>query len=207
MILTNRFSVCVCIAFVPFQWEITEIECLSCFGDFFVRFHIVCDRYTSDYDQITFSDTIWPLLLSPDFGTQMITLAETATYSMTGHHVSDKNEIQGWEHIWPWGNFSHSLLFFRLEELAFNQSLSKEKSRAQISENFNTHHLGIWRTGIDKSLTLERKIESRKRNFSLDLENLIVSISLSTLDFQRILESEEYEKFEKRPFVIAHDKH
>ena len=50
-------------------------------------------------------------------------------------------------------------------------------------------------------------IESRKRNFSLDLENLKVSISLSTLDFQRILESEEYEKFEKRPFVIAHDKH
>ena len=79
--MTNRFSVCVCIAFVPFQWEITEIECLSCFGDFFVRFHIVCDRYTSDYDQITFSDTIWPLLLSPDFGTQMITLAETASYA------------------------------------------------------------------------------------------------------------------------------
>ena len=41
-----------------FYREITEIECLSCFGDFFVRFHIVCDRYTSDYDQITFSDTI-----------------------------------------------------------------------------------------------------------------------------------------------------
>ena len=40
------------------QWEITEIECLSCFGDFFVRFHIVCDRYTSDYDHFTFSDTI-----------------------------------------------------------------------------------------------------------------------------------------------------
>ena len=39
-------------------------------------------------------------------------------------------------------------------------------------------------TGIDKSLALERKIESRKRNFSLDLENLIVSISLSTLDFR-----------------------
>ena len=40
----------------------------------------------------------------------------------------------------------------------------------------------IW--SIDKSLALERKIESRKRNFSLDLENLIVSISLSTLDFR-----------------------
>ena len=39
-------------------------------------------------------------------------------------------------------------------------------------------------SGIDKSLALERKIESRKRNFSLDLENLIVSISISTLDFR-----------------------
>ena len=38
--------------------------------------------------------------------------------------------------------------------------------------------------GIDKSLALKRKIESRKRNFSLDLENLIVPISLSTLDFR-----------------------
>ena len=38
--------------------------------------------------------------------------------------------------------------------------------------------------GIDKSLALERKIESRKRNFSLDLENLIFSISLSPLDFR-----------------------
>ena len=42
----------------------------------------------------------------------------------------------------------------------------------------------ISEAGIDKSLALERKIESRKRNFSLDLENLIVSISLSTLDFR-----------------------
>ena len=50
--------------------------------------------------------------------------------------------------------------------------------------------------GIDESLARERKIKRRKRNFSLDLENLKVSISLSTLDFQRILESEEYEKFE-----------
>ena len=38
--------------------------------------------------------------------------------------------------------------------------------------------------GIDKSLALERKIESRKRNFSLDLKNLIFSISLPTLDFR-----------------------
>ena len=63
------------------QWEITEIGHLSCFSEFFVRFHIVCDRYTSDYAHFTFSDTIWPLLLSPNFGTQMITLAETASYS------------------------------------------------------------------------------------------------------------------------------
>ena len=41
----------------------------------------------------------------------------------------------------------------------------------------------VFVSGIDESLALERKIESRKRNFSLDLENLIVSFSLSTLDF------------------------
>ena len=41
----------------------------------------------------------------------------------------------------------------------------------------------VYQSGIDESLALERKIESRKRNFSLDLENLIVSISLSTLNF------------------------
>ena len=36
------------------QWEISEVGRLSCFIEFFVWFHIVCDRYTSDYDQITF---------------------------------------------------------------------------------------------------------------------------------------------------------
>ena len=34
------------------------------FPAFFVWFHIVCDRYTSDYANFTFSDTIWPLSLS-----------------------------------------------------------------------------------------------------------------------------------------------
>ena len=42
----------------------------------------------------------------------------------------------------------------------------------------------ILNTGIEESLALERKIESKKRNFSLDLENLIVAISLSTLNFR-----------------------
>ena len=37
------------------------------------------DRYTSDYAHFTFSDTIRPLSLSPNFGTQMVTLAETAS--------------------------------------------------------------------------------------------------------------------------------
>ena len=37
------------------QWEITEIGRLSCFSDFlFVRFHIVCDRYKSDYAHFPF---------------------------------------------------------------------------------------------------------------------------------------------------------
>ena len=40
------------------QWEITEIGCLSCFSEFCVRFHIVCDKYSSDYAHFTFSNTI-----------------------------------------------------------------------------------------------------------------------------------------------------
>ena len=31
---------------------------VSCFIEFFVWFHIVCDRYSSDYAHFTFSDTI-----------------------------------------------------------------------------------------------------------------------------------------------------
>ena len=62
------------------QWEISEVGRLSCFIEFFVWFHIVCNRYTSDYAHFTFSDTIWPLLLPPNFGTQISTLAETVSY-------------------------------------------------------------------------------------------------------------------------------
>ena len=61
------------------QWEISEVCRLSCFIDFFVWFHIVCDRYTSDYAHFTFSDTIWPLSLSSDFGTRSCTHTDTAS--------------------------------------------------------------------------------------------------------------------------------
>ena len=62
------------------QWEISEFGRLSCFSDFFVWFHIVCDRYTSYYAHFTFSDTIWPLSLSSDFGTRSCTHTGTASY-------------------------------------------------------------------------------------------------------------------------------
>ena len=61
------------------QWEISEFGRLSCFSDFFVWFHIVCDRYTSYYAHFTFSDTIWPLSLSSDFGTRSCTHTDTAS--------------------------------------------------------------------------------------------------------------------------------
>ena len=68
LILTNRFSVC---GTPQNSWKLStahsensEIGHLSCFIEFFVWFHIVCDRYTSDYAHFTFSDTIWPLSLS-----------------------------------------------------------------------------------------------------------------------------------------------
>ena len=63
-----------------YQWEISEVGHLSCFIDFFVWFHIVCDRYTLDYVHFTFSDTIWPLSLSSDFGTRSCTHTDTASY-------------------------------------------------------------------------------------------------------------------------------
>ena len=47
------------------------------YKQFFVRFYIVCEKYTSYYAHFTFADIIWPLLLSPNFGTQMKPLAET----------------------------------------------------------------------------------------------------------------------------------
>ena len=63
-----------------YQWEINEFGRFSCFGDFFVWFHIVCDIYTSYYAHFTFSDTIWPLSLSSDFGTRSCTHTDTASY-------------------------------------------------------------------------------------------------------------------------------
>ena len=80
-------KMCLCLhSYGPFwiistenQWEIIEVRRLSCFIDFFVWFHIVCDRYTSDYAHFTFSDTIWPLSLSSDFGTRSCTHTDTAS--------------------------------------------------------------------------------------------------------------------------------
>ena len=74
------------IIFTGNQWEISEVCRLSCFIDFFVWFHIVCDRYTSDYAHFTFSDTIWPLSLSSDFGTRSCTHTDTASYIGSWKH-------------------------------------------------------------------------------------------------------------------------
>ena len=69
-------------------------------------------------------------------------------------------------------------------------SLQKDKKIFQLGNKYPLEALITNRlkctfiAGIDKSLALERKIEIRKRNFSLDLENFIVSISFSTLDFR-----------------------
>ena len=58
MILTKRFSVCVCIVFGP-SWPFELFHWIFC-----LILHCLwitnCDRYTSDYAHFTFSDTIWP---------------------------------------------------------------------------------------------------------------------------------------------------
>ena len=60
---------------------------------FFVCFHIVCDRYTSDYAHFTFFiHTIWPLSLSSDFGTRSCTHTDTA--SLSPLHFSSSSLVQ-----------------------------------------------------------------------------------------------------------------
>ena len=81
-------SICFCIVLVHY-WPLPQkingkslkLAVWAVSVNFFLRFHIVCDRWQimTDYAHFTFSDTIWPLLLSPNFGTQMNTLAETAS--------------------------------------------------------------------------------------------------------------------------------
>ena len=47
---------------------------------------LVCGRSTSNYAHFTFSDTIWPLSLSPICGNHITTLAETVSYAL--RHLS-----------------------------------------------------------------------------------------------------------------------
>ena len=58
---------------LPLPCKITEVGRLSLFIEFFVGFHIVCDRYTLDNAHFTYFNTIWPLSLSSTFGTAFIT--------------------------------------------------------------------------------------------------------------------------------------
>ena len=49
------------------------------------------------------------------------------------------------DHIWPWGEFSHSLYYFLLELLALHQSIFERKLRARIWDTLSTdHHSVIW---------------------------------------------------------------
>ena len=60
--------------------KITEVDRLSLFIDFFVGFHIVCDRYTLEYAHFTYFNTIWPLSLSSGFGSEVYPWPENLSY-------------------------------------------------------------------------------------------------------------------------------
>ena len=60
--------------------KITEVGRLSLFIEFFVGFHIVCDRYTLDNAHFTYFNTILPLSLSSTFGTAFITGSHIVSY-------------------------------------------------------------------------------------------------------------------------------
>ena len=65
---------------LPLPCKITDVGRLSLFIEFFVGFHIVCDRYTPDNAQFTFFNTIWPLSLSSGFGSEVYPWSESLSY-------------------------------------------------------------------------------------------------------------------------------
>ena len=62
--------------------ENSESGRLSYFIQFFVWFHIVCDRYASDHAHFTFFNLIWPLSLSWYFEIQTNGYTEKLSYTM-----------------------------------------------------------------------------------------------------------------------------
>ena len=62
--------------------ENSESGRLSYFIQFFVWFHIVCDRYASDHAHFTFFNLIWPLSLSWVFEIQTNGYTEKLSYVM-----------------------------------------------------------------------------------------------------------------------------
>ena len=100
------------------------------YKQFFVRFYIVCEKYTSYYAHFTFADIIWPLLLSPNFGTQMKPLAETecviscisfaqnvyiATYWANAMCLVLSADVCWHKHDWAFWSFDKFWLFSFLE--------------------------------------------------------------------------------------------
>ena len=65
---------------LPLPCKITEVGRLSLFIEFFVGFHIVCDRYTLDNAHFTYFNTIWPLSLSSGFGSEVYPWPENLSY-------------------------------------------------------------------------------------------------------------------------------
>ena len=60
--------------------KITEVVRLSLLIEFFVGFHIICDRFTLDNAHFTYFSTIWPLSLPSTFGSDMYPWAERSSY-------------------------------------------------------------------------------------------------------------------------------
>ena len=102
-ILSNSsFSFSCFACFWGFQQRAPDVACIKhwiwpfeLFHWIFACFHIVCDRYTSDYAHFTFSDTIWSLSLPSDFGNRSCTHIDTASYLGLMKTVKWRKEILG----------------------------------------------------------------------------------------------------------------
>ena len=69
--------------------ENSESGRLSYFIQFFVWFHIVCDRYASDHAHFTFFNLIWPLSLSWVFEIQTNGYTEKLSYQLSDCYIDE----------------------------------------------------------------------------------------------------------------------
>ena len=105
--------------------ENSESGRLSYFIQFFVWFHIVCDRYASDHAHFTFFNLIWPLSLSWVFEIQTNGYTEKLSYLFIGNaeemlYISSTDAVC-YFHIGQWPQWKGRLCKYMIRGISLEQ--------------------------------------------------------------------------------------